>query len=77
MCLCKQPHTGLFTALSAGSPNKSIRRACAYSLTGRDEDIDHEPFEFNGRAYLFELEYTDEELLTLENERAERDVQKS
>ena len=29
------------------------------------EDINDKPFEFDGRPYLFEPEYTDEELLAL------------
>ena len=33
--------------------------------------------EFDGRSYLFEPEYTDEELLALENESAEREVQRA
>lgn len=39
-CLCMLLHTGLFTTLSSGRPNMSIRRqACAHSLTGRDENM--------------------------------------
>ena len=41
------------------------------------EDIDDEPFEFDGSPYLFVPEYTDEELLALENERAEREAQRA
>ena len=37
------------------------------------EDIGDEPFEFDGRPYVFEPEYTDEELLAPENVRAERE----
>ena len=35
------------------------------------EDIDIEPFKFDGRPYLFKPEYTDEELLALENKSGE------
>ena len=44
------------------------------SLSDVVEDIDDEPFELDGSPYLFVPEYTDEELLALENERAEREV---
>ena len=37
------------------------------------EDIGDETFEFDGRPYVFEPEYTDEELLAPENVRAERE----
>ena len=41
------------------------------------EEIDDEPYEFDGRPYLFEPEYTDEELLALENERVDREAQRA
>ena len=41
------------------------------------EDIDDEPFEFDGSPYLFKPEYTDEELFTLENERTEIEAQRA
>ena len=41
------------------------------------EDINDKPFEVDGRPYLFKAEYTDEELLALENERVEREAQRA
>ena len=40
------------------------------------EDINDEPFEFDGSPYSVVPEYTNEELLALENERAEREAQR-
>ena len=41
------------------------------------EDINDELFEIDGSPYLFVPEYTDEELLALENERTEREAQRA